>query len=50
MAIKLGVREEWMTFLPTNNGLWIDICGQAPPQQKNVRIALRADIDALQMA
>jgi metal-dependent amidase/aminoacylase/carboxypeptidase family protein len=49
MAVKLGVREEWITLLPNNNGLWIDICGQAPPQQKNICIALRADIDALNM-
>jgi metal-dependent amidase/aminoacylase/carboxypeptidase family protein len=31
-------------------GLWIDLAGQGEPQGKDVFIALRADIDALEMA
>jgi metal-dependent amidase/aminoacylase/carboxypeptidase family protein len=48
IAIKHGVREEWIRMMPST-GLWIDLTGQAEPSGKNVRIAFRADIDALEM-
>lgn len=48
MAIRLGVKQEWITLLP-KTGLWIDIRGEAAPHQKNFCLGLRADIDALNM-
>jgi amidohydrolase len=48
VAIRHGVREDQIRLLP-ETGLWIDLAGEAEPQGKDVCIALRADIDALEM-
>lgn len=48
IAVRHGVQEEWITMSKLN-GLWIDIAGEAEPAGRDFRLAIRADIDALEM-
>ena len=48
IAIKHGIEEGWITMSKLT-GLWIDIAGEAEPEGRDFKVALRADIDALQM-
>ena len=48
IAVKHEAEEEWITMSKLT-GLWIDIDGQAEPAGRDFKVAIRADIDALQM-